>query len=178
MWLCQPVCIAPRGIKSPSHHHFYRWYQLLHSQSWLVYDTVLPTLFQDDPVSIATRHPFIYIHLPYATQMINIPIYDLVAFIFHSDTINIPFRYHKYTINMPHIFQTYSWIFLVGFFTAKRHHGRWSLCDRAAGNRWCPAAQWPPSHRRTWKFHPWVFSGGTHGKIMRKHRKNMGLSRG
>ena len=109
MWLCQPVCIAPRGIKSPSHHHFYRWYQLFHSQSWLVYDTVLPTLFQDDPVSIATRHPFIYIHLPYATQMINIPIYDLVAFIFHSDTINIPFRYHKYTINMPHIFQTYSW---------------------------------------------------------------------
>ena len=27
----------------PSHHHFYRWY-VYHSQSWLVYGIVLPTL--------------------------------------------------------------------------------------------------------------------------------------
>ena len=34
---------------SPSHHHFYRWYIFIyiyinHSQSWVVYDIVLPTL--------------------------------------------------------------------------------------------------------------------------------------
>ena len=27
----------------PNHHHFYRWY-VYHSQSWVVYDIVLPTL--------------------------------------------------------------------------------------------------------------------------------------
>ena len=29
---------------SPSHHHFYRWY-VYHSQSWVVYDIVLPTIY-------------------------------------------------------------------------------------------------------------------------------------
>jgi hypothetical protein len=38
MWLNQ--CHKP----SPSHHHIYRWC-VYHSQSWVVYDIVLPTLF-------------------------------------------------------------------------------------------------------------------------------------
>ena len=37
MWVKQ--CHKP----SPSHHHVYRWY-CFHSQSWVVYDIVLPTL--------------------------------------------------------------------------------------------------------------------------------------
>ena len=40
MWLTH--CHKP----SPSHHHFYGWYGY-HSQSWVVYDIVLPTLFQN-----------------------------------------------------------------------------------------------------------------------------------
>ena len=40
--------------KTIPNHHFYRWYNRNHSQSWVVYDIVLPTLlefslFQGDP---------------------------------------------------------------------------------------------------------------------------------
>ena len=39
MWVKPAVMFIP----SPSHHHFYSWYGY-HSQSWLVYGIVLPTL--------------------------------------------------------------------------------------------------------------------------------------
>ena len=46
---------------SPSHHHFYRWY-VYHSQSWVVYDMVLPTLMiihVKSPISPIVLH-FMY----------------------------------------------------------------------------------------------------------------------
>jgi hypothetical protein len=41
---------------SPSHHHVYRWY-VYHSQSWVVYGIVLPTLSQTQERGWHRSHP-------------------------------------------------------------------------------------------------------------------------
>ena len=41
---------------SPSHHHVYRWY-VYHSQSWMVYGIVLPTLSQTQERGWHHSHP-------------------------------------------------------------------------------------------------------------------------
>ena len=49
-------CFWGWEIPSPSHHHVYRWY-VYHSQSWVVYGIVLPTLSQTQERGWHRPHP-------------------------------------------------------------------------------------------------------------------------
>ena len=65
-----------------------------------------------------------------------------------------------------------------GFSSAKRHRGRWSPCDRATGNRWCPTGPWPPSHRRTWRTRRGSAFGESPGQTWGHHGENHGNTKG
>ena len=52
---------------SPNHHHFYRWYSINHSQSWVVYDIVLTTLINIDMYTVPIS-PTIYFFFVFVQQ--------------------------------------------------------------------------------------------------------------
>ena len=52
---------------SPSHHHFYRWYSINYSQSWVVYDIVLTKLINIDMHTVPIS-PTIYFFFVFVQQ--------------------------------------------------------------------------------------------------------------